>query len=45
MCDEQIQIPLQGEFGMMPALHEDLRAAQGDGLLDFAVHFLDSVMT
>ena len=41
MCDEQIQIPLLGQLRMMAALHQDLRAAQRDGLLDLAVQFLE----
>ena len=37
---QQIQIPLQGKFRMMAALHQNLRAAQSDGLFDLAVHFV-----
>ena len=39
---EQIQIPLHGKLRMMPALHENLRAAQRDRLLDFLVHLVDA---
>ena len=35
---EQIEIPLLRQLRMMPALHQNLRAAQRDGLLDFFVH-------
>ena len=37
---EQVEVPLLGKFRMMPALHENLRAAERDGFLDFAVHFV-----
>ena len=36
---QQIEIPLFGQFGMMAALHQHLRAAQRDGFLDFFVQF------
>src|SRR5208282_1770355 len=39
---EQIQIPLLRQLWMMPALHQNLRAAQRDRLLDFFVHLLES---
>ena len=35
---EQIEIPLLGQLGMMPALHENLRAAECERLLDLLVH-------
>ena len=38
---EQIQIPLLRQFRMMPALHQELRAAERDGLLDFFVHLVE----
>jgi hypothetical protein len=38
---QQIEVPLLRELGMMPALHEDLRAAQRHRLLDLPVHFLE----
>ena len=41
MCDEQIEIPLLGQLRMMSALHQNLRAAQRDGLLDFLVHLVE----
>jgi hypothetical protein len=37
---EQVQIPLLRQLRVMPALHENLRAAQRHGLLDLAVHLL-----
>ena len=37
---EQIQIPLLRELRMMPALHQHLRAAERDGLLDFLVQLI-----
>ena len=37
---QQIEIPLLGQLGMMPALHQDLGAAQGQGLLDLFVHLV-----
>jgi hypothetical protein len=37
---EQVEIPLFGQLGVMAALHENLRAAKRDGLLDLAVEFL-----
>ena len=38
---EQIEIPLLRELGMMPALHQHLRAAERDGLRDFLVHLVE----
>ena len=38
---QQIEIPLLREFRMMPALHQHLRAAQRDRLLDFSVHLVE----
>ena len=38
---QQIQIPLQRKFGVMAALHQNLRSAQGERLLDLAVHFVE----
>ena len=38
---EQIEIPLLRQLRMMPALHQNLRAAQRDGLLDLPVHLLE----
>ncbi len=38
---QQIQVPLQGQFGVMAALHQDLRAAEGDRLLNLPVHFVE----
>ena len=38
---EQIEIPLLGQFRVMPALHQNLRAAERDGLLDFLVHLIE----
>jgi len=37
---EQVEIPLEREFRMMPALEQDLRAAQFDRLRDLPVHLL-----
>ena len=37
---QQIEIPLLREFGMMAALHQNLRAAERDGFLDFFVHLV-----
>ena len=37
---EQFLVPFQFERGMHAALHEDLIAAQGDGLFDLLVKFL-----
>src|SRR6476660_1888022 len=34
---KQVEIPLQRQLGMMPALHQDLRAAKGNCFLDFPV--------
>ena len=39
---KQIQIPVLGQFRVMSALHENLRAAQRQRLLNLAVHFLVS---
>src|SRR6185436_2437416 len=39
---EQIQIPLHRKFGMMPALHQNLSAAESKRLFDFLVHLLVS---
>jgi len=36
---QQIQIPLLGQLRMVPALHQHLRAAERDGLLDFFIEF------
>lgn len=36
---QQVEIPLFGQLGVMPTLHEDLVAAQRNGFLDLAVHF------
>ena len=38
---EQIQIPLLRQLRMMPALHENLAAAERDGLLDFFVQLVE----
>src|SRR6185503_20974659 len=35
---KQIQIPLDRELGMMAPLHQNLGAAQSDGLLNFLIH-------
>src|SRR4051812_29164029 len=37
---EQIEIPLESELGMMSTLHQNLRAALGNGFLDLSVHLL-----
>src|SRR5882724_1493556 len=39
---KQVQIPLQGQLWMMPALHQDLGAAKRNRLLDFLVDFVVS---
>ena len=36
--DEQVEVPLLGQLGMVPALEQDLRAAQRDCFLDLSVH-------
>ena len=36
---KQVQIPLLRELGMVPALHQNLRASQGHRLGDLLVHF------
>src|SRR5208282_2022332 len=38
---EQIEIPLLRQLRVMPALHQNLRAAQRDGFLDFPVHLVE----
>src|SRR5216683_2528501 len=38
---QQIEIPLFGEFRMVAALHQNLGAAQGEGLVDFPVDFVE----
>src|SRR6266853_1815326 len=38
---EQIQIPLLGQFWMMAALHQDLRAAKGQRLLDLPIDLIE----
>ena len=38
---QQIEIPLLGQLGMMPALHQNLRAAERDGFLDLLVHLVE----
>ena len=37
---EQVQIPLLGQLGMMAALHQNLRPAQRQRLLDLPVQFV-----
>jgi hypothetical protein len=37
---QQIQVPLFGQLGMMPALHQNLRAPEGDRFLNLAIQFL-----
>jgi hypothetical protein len=38
---EEVEIPLKGKIGMVAALHENLRAAEGDGFFDFLVYFIE----
>ena len=38
---EQVEVPLEAQPGVMPALQQDLRAALGKGLLDLPVHLLE----
>ncbi len=38
---QQIQIPLLRQLGMMAALHENLRAAERERLLDLLVHLVE----
>ena len=37
---KQIEIPLHRKFRMMPALHQNLRAAERDGFLNFFIHLV-----
>src|SRR3989442_1846884 len=37
---KQVEIPLQRQLGMVASLHKNLRAAEGDGFLDFLVDFI-----
>ena len=39
---QQIEIPLLRQLRVMPALHQNLRAAERDGLLDFFVHLVEA---
>ena len=39
---EQVEIPLERQFGMMPALHQNLRAAESNSFLDFSVDLVVS---
>src|SRR5947199_8751012 len=38
---QQVQIPLLGQLRVMSALHQNLRPAQRNGLLDLLVHLLE----
>ena len=38
---QNVEIPLLRELGMMPALHQHLRAAERNGLLDFFIHLVE----
>ena len=42
MCDSKSRYHCFVSFGMMPALHQNLRAAQRDGLLDFFVQLVEA---
>src|SRR5215472_4216927 len=38
---QQIQVPLLRQFGMMPALHQDLRAADCERLLNLLINLIE----